>query len=51
MCFSEKDDETSCFKTEKKKGKMDEHNVLDNWTLTHPFFEKHILHMKYLKSF
>ena len=22
---------------------MDVHRVLDNWTLTHPFFEKHIL--------
>ena len=26
-----------------KKGKIDVHRVLDNWTLTHRSFEKHIL--------
>ena len=43
MCFLEKDNETSCLKLKWKKGKMDVHRVLDNWTLTHPSFEKHIL--------
>ena len=34
-----------------KKGKMDVHRVLDNWNLTHPFFEKHILPHEIFEKF
>ena len=34
-----------------KKGKMDVHRVLDNWTLTHPSFEKHILSHEIFEKF
>ena len=34
-----------------KKSKMDVHRVLDNWTLTHPSFEKHILPYEIFKKF
>ena len=34
-----------------KKGKMDVHRVLDNWTLTHPSFEKHILQHEIFEKF
>ena len=34
-----------------KKDKMDVHRVFDNWTLTHPSFEKHILPHEIFEKF
>ena len=34
-----------------KKGNMDVHRVPDNWTLTHPSFEKHILPHEMFEKF
>ena len=34
-----------------KKGKMDLHRDLDDWTLTHPSFEKHILPHEIFEKF
>ena len=34
-----------------KKGEMDVHRVLDNWTLTHPSFEKHIFPHEIFEKF
>ena len=34
-----------------KKGNMDVHRVLNNWTLTHPSFEKHILPHEIFEKF
>ena len=50
-CFLEKNDETSFSKLKWKKGNRDAHRLLNNWTLTHPSFEKHILPHKIFKNF
>ena len=34
-----------------QKGKMGVHRVLDNWTLRHPSFEKHILSPEIFEKF
>ena len=51
MCFLEKNDKLLVSKLKWKKGKMDVHRVLDNWTLTHPSFETHILPHKIFEKF
>ena len=51
MCFLEKVMKLLVLKLKRKKDKMDVHRVLDNWTLTHPSFEKHILPHEIFEKF
>ena len=51
MCFLEKVMKLLVSKLQWKKGKIDVHRVLDNLTLTHPSFEKHILPHEIFEKF
>ena len=51
LCFLRRMMKLLVSKLKWKKGKMDVHRVLDNWTLTHPSFEKHILPHEIFEKF
>ena len=51
MCFLEKVMKLLVSKLKWKKGKIDVHRVLANWTLTHSSFEKHILPHEIFENF
>ena len=51
MCFLEKDGETFCSKLRWKKGNIDTHSVLDNWTLSLPSFDESTLPHEIFEKF
>ena len=51
MCFLEKDGETLCSKLRWKKGNIDAHRVLDNWTLSLPSFDESTLPHEIFEKF
>ena len=51
MCFLEKDEKLPASKLKWKKGDIDVHKVLDNWTLKKPSFEEHILPHEIFEKF